>query len=66
MEYLEVKQQVVEEFEFWHMNLVARVQGPADAVEKALREVLDQLEHSFLNDIFPFTEINPSSENLAK
>jgi 6-pyruvoyltetrahydropterin/6-carboxytetrahydropterin synthase len=28
--------------------------------------VLDQLEHTFLNDIFPFTQINPSSENLAK
>lgn len=31
-----------------------------------LREVLDQLEHTFLNEIFPFTQINPSSENLAK
>ena len=28
--------------------------------------MLDQLEHTFLNDIFPFTQINPSSENLAK
>lgn len=35
-------------------------------LKKALREVLDQLEHTFLNDIFPFTQINPSSENLAK
>lgn len=35
-------------------------------LKKSLREVLDQLEHTFLNDIFPFTEINPSSENLAK
>jgi 6-pyruvoyltetrahydropterin/6-carboxytetrahydropterin synthase len=35
-------------------------------LKKALRDVLDQLEHTFLNDIFPFTEINPSSENLAK
>lgn len=35
-------------------------------LKKFLREVLDQLEHTFLNDIFPFTEINPSSENLAK
>lgn len=35
-------------------------------LKKFLREVLDQLEHSFLNDIFPFTQINPSSENLAK
>ncbi len=35
-------------------------------LRKALWEVLDQLEHTFLNDIFPFTQINPSSENLAK
>ncbi len=35
-------------------------------LKKFLREVLDQLEHTFLNDIFPFTQINPSSENVAK
>jgi 6-pyruvoyltetrahydropterin/6-carboxytetrahydropterin synthase len=35
-------------------------------LKKYLRDVLDQLEHTFLNDIFPFTQINPSSENLAK
>jgi 6-pyruvoyltetrahydropterin/6-carboxytetrahydropterin synthase len=35
-------------------------------LKSALREVLDQLEHSFLNEIFPFTQINPSSENVAK
>ncbi len=35
-------------------------------LKKSLREVLDQLEHTFLNDIFPFTQINPSSENIAK
>jgi len=29
-------------------------------------EVLVSLDHSFLNDVFPFTEINPSSENMAK
>ncbi|MDP2279130.1 MAG: 6-carboxytetrahydropterin synthase QueD [Nitrospirota bacterium] len=35
-----------------------------------LKELLDEaitpLDHSFLNDIFPFTEKNPSSENIAK
>lgn len=35
-----------------------------------LKEVIDEfivlLDHSFLNDIFPFTEKNPSSENIAK
>jgi 6-pyruvoyltetrahydropterin/6-carboxytetrahydropterin synthase len=29
-------------------------------------EVVGQLDHAFLNDLFPFTEINPSSENIAK
>ena len=29
-------------------------------------EFLAQLEHTFVNEIFPFTELNPSSENIAK
>jgi 6-pyruvoyltetrahydropterin/6-carboxytetrahydropterin synthase len=29
-------------------------------------EIVGQLDHVFLNDIFPFTEKNPSSENIAK
>jgi 6-pyruvoyltetrahydropterin/6-carboxytetrahydropterin synthase len=29
-------------------------------------EVIAPLDHCFLNDIFPFTEKNPSSENIAK
>lgn len=29
-------------------------------------EVLSALDHAMLNDVFPFTEINPSSENLAR
>ncbi len=29
-------------------------------------EVTSSLDHSLLNDVFPFTEINPSSENIAK
>lgn len=29
-------------------------------------EVISSLDHSFLNEVFPFTEINPSSENIAK
>jgi len=29
-------------------------------------EVIEQLDHIVLNEIFPFTEINPSSENIAK
>ncbi len=34
---------------------------------KALtNEIILPLDHSFLNEVFPFTEINPSSENIAK
>jgi len=32
----------------------------------AADEMLGQLEHTFVNNVFPFTEINPSSENIAK
>ncbi|MBI5098168.1 MAG: 6-carboxytetrahydropterin synthase QueD [Nitrospirae bacterium] len=35
-------------------------------IKEISREVISQLDHSFLNDVFPFTEINPSSENIAK
>lgn len=29
-------------------------------------EIIAPLDHSILNEIFPFTEKNPSSENIAK
>lgn len=29
-------------------------------------EVVTQLDHGLLNELFPFTEKNPSSENIAK
>jgi 6-pyruvoyltetrahydropterin/6-carboxytetrahydropterin synthase len=35
-------------------------------LKKMAQEVVSPLDHSFLNDIFPFTEKNPSSENIAK
>ena len=35
-------------------------------LKKFTEEVVSQLDHGFLNDIFPFTEKNPSSENIAK
>lgn len=35
-------------------------------LKRLTEEVVTQLDHSFLNDIFPFTEKNPSSENIAK
>jgi len=28
--------------------------------------VLGQVDHTYLNEVFPFTEINPTAENIAK
>ncbi len=35
-------------------------------LKRYTNEIISQLDHSFLNDIFPFTERNPSSENIAR
>jgi 6-pyruvoyltetrahydropterin/6-carboxytetrahydropterin synthase len=35
-------------------------------LKAALREITEFLDHKFLNEIPPFTEINPSAENVAK
>jgi len=35
-------------------------------VKRLANETVSPLDHSFLNDMFPFTEVNPSSENVAK
>lgn len=35
-------------------------------LKEMLNEALAPLDHAFLNDIHPFTDINPSSENIAK
>jgi len=35
-------------------------------LRRLTEEVIAPLDHSILNEIFPFTEKNPSSENIAK
>lgn len=35
-------------------------------VRQIAREVIGPLDHAMLNEVFPFTEKNPSSENIAK
>ncbi|MDI6801540.1 MAG: 6-carboxytetrahydropterin synthase QueD [Thermodesulfovibrionales bacterium] len=35
-------------------------------LKRFANELMSQLDHKCLNEIFPFTEINPSSENIAK
>ena len=32
----------------------------------AMGDIIDRLDHQFLNDIEPFQKLNPSAENLAK
>jgi 6-pyruvoyltetrahydropterin/6-carboxytetrahydropterin synthase len=35
-------------------------------LKKRLRAISDRLDHQFINDIEPFTTLNPSAENMAK
>ena len=35
-------------------------------IKRAAKEVIDSLDHAFLNELDAFKEINPSSENIAR
>ena len=35
-------------------------------IKKAVQSVISQLDHANLNELAPFREINPTSENIAK
>jgi len=35
-------------------------------LKHAMRELIAKLDHQFINDLQPFTTVNPSAENLAK
>jgi 6-pyruvoyltetrahydropterin/6-carboxytetrahydropterin synthase len=35
-------------------------------LKQVMRPVIDRLDHQMLNDLEPFTTINPSAENLAR
>ena len=35
-------------------------------LKQVLRPVIERLDHKMINDLEPFTEINPSAENLAR
>jgi 6-pyruvoyltetrahydropterin/6-carboxytetrahydropterin synthase len=35
-------------------------------LKRVVRQVMERLDHQFINDLEPFTEINPSAENMAK
>ena len=35
-------------------------------LKEVMKHVIDRLDHQMLNDIEPFTSLNPSAENLAR
>jgi 6-pyruvoyltetrahydropterin/6-carboxytetrahydropterin synthase len=35
-------------------------------LKRAVHSVLDRMDHQWLNEFPPFTELNPSAENMAK
>ena len=35
-------------------------------LKQVMRPIIDRIDHQMLNEIEPFTELNPSAENLAK
>ncbi len=35
-------------------------------LKEAMKPVIDRLDHQMINDLEPFTVLNPSAENLAK
>ena len=47
-------------------RLAKRLLISSEEAEDATQEVLDELDHVYLNELSPFNEVNPSSENIAK
>ena len=35
-------------------------------IKEVMKQVIDPLDHEMLNEVAPFTEVNPSAENLAR
>jgi 6-pyruvoyltetrahydropterin/6-carboxytetrahydropterin synthase len=35
-------------------------------LKRMMNDVIDPLDHQFLNDVAPFTELSPSAENIAR
>ena len=35
-------------------------------LKQVLKPTIDRIDHQMLNDLVPFTELNPSAENIAK
>ena len=35
-------------------------------LKRVIRKVIHRLDHQFINDLEPFTTVNPTAENMAK
>lgn len=35
-------------------------------LKSSMNEIIERLDHKFINDVEPFTQLNPSAENMAK
>ena len=35
-------------------------------LKEIMKQIIERLDHQMLNDVEPFTELNPSAENLAR
>ena len=35
-------------------------------LKRVVRQIVDRLDHQFINDLAPFIELNPSAENIAR
>ncbi len=35
-------------------------------IKRVLREIIERLDHRFINDVPPFDSLNPSAENMAR
>lgn len=46
------------------LNSIGLLMDFAD-LRRAVKELAERFDHHFLNDLEPFTELNPSAENLA-
>ncbi|MDH4230141.1 MAG: 6-carboxytetrahydropterin synthase QueD [Nitrospirota bacterium] len=58
----------------WRVAVTAVSEGLDDVgmaldfatLKEETRNVLSQVDHTYLNEVFPFTEINPTAENIAR
>lgn len=58
----------------WYVELYLRSEGLSETgmvvdfgeLKRVLNEVLEELDHRFINELPPFDRLNPTSENIAR